>query len=309
MAREDQRIEQEAKAAADRVVQEEALAVAKSVAQEEVRARVSVHPLPGAVLEFLVEQWLKLMMLIHVKRGVASDAWKNALEAMDQLIWSVQPKDSSDDRRKLATIVPPLIKRIGAGMEAAGIEHEVREFFFAELMKIHTRIMGAPMKGKDEAAAAPAVASAAAAAPDFTSSVTIRNPYGAGEVQVSASELAEADSAANASHRGYGSSDANYPDDLKQGDWVEFKVAKEGENEAGKEERRPVRLIFVSPRKTRYIFSDRGEKEYIECTRSELTRRFRTGEALYMEEEPEVPFFERIMGGVISKMRGAPAAA
>jgi len=302
MAREDQRIEQEAKAAADRVLQEEALAVAKSVAQEEVRARVSAHPMPGAVLEFLVEQWLKLMMIIHVRRGPASEAWQHAIEAMEQLIWSVQPKDTPEDRRKLATIVPPLIKRIGAGMEAAGIEHEVREFFFAELMKIHTNIMSAPMKGKGEA---PAQASAATPALDFTSSVTIRNPYGAGEVQVSASELAEADSAANASHRGYGSGQADYPDDLKQGDWVEFKEAKEGE----KEERRPVRLIFVSPRKTRYIFSDRGETNYIECTRSEITRRFRTGEAVYMEEEPEVPFFERIMGGVISKMRGAAAPA
>jgi hypothetical protein len=305
MAREDERIQKESQQAAERVLQEEALAVAKSVAQQELQARVSVHPLPGAVLEFLAEQWLKLMMLIHVKRGVTSDAWKNAIEAMDQLIWSVQPKDNSDDRRKLATIVPPLIKRIGAGMEVAGIEHEVREFFFAELMKIHTKIMGAPLKGKDDAPAAPVDAGAAAAALDFTASITIRNPYGAGEVQVNASELAEADSAANASQRGYGASKANYPDDLKQGDWVEFKITKEGEQE----EVRPVRLIFVSPRKTRYIFADRGEKEYIECTRSEITRRFRTGEAVYMEEEPEVPFFERIMGGVISKMRGAPAPA
>jgi hypothetical protein len=262
--------------------------------------------MPGAVLEFLVEQWLKLMMIIHVRRGAASEAWQHAIEAMEQLIWSVQPKDTPEDRRKLATIVPPLIKRIGAGMEAAGIEHEVREFFFAELMKIHTNIMSAPMKGKGEA---PARASAAAPALDFTSSVTIRNPYGAGEVEVSASELVAADSAASAARRGYGSGEADYPDDLKQGDWVEFKAVKEGENADGKEERRPVRLIFVSPRKTRYIFSDRGEKEYIECTRSELTRRFRTGEAVYMEEEPEVPFFERIMGGVISKMRGATAAA
>lgn len=306
MAREDQRIEQEAKAAADRVIQEESLAVAKSVAQEEVRARVSAHPMPGAVLEFLVEQWLKLMMIIHVRRGPASEAWQHAIEAMEQLIWSVQPKDTPEDRRKLATIVPPLIKRIGAGLEAAGIEHEVREFFFAELMKIHTNIMSAPMKGKGEA---PAQANAATPALDFTSSVTIRNPYGAGEVQVSAAELVAADSAANASHRGYGSGEADYPDDLKQGDWVELKVVKEGEKEDGKEERRPVRLIFISPRKTRYIFSDRGETDYIECTRSEITRRFRTGEAVYMEEEPEVPFFERIMGGVISKMRGAAAPA
>src|SRR6185369_14255588 len=86
MAREDERIQTEAKAAADRVLQEEALAVAKSVAQEEIRVRVEGHLGPGPVLEFLVEHWIKLMILIHVRRGTQHDAWHHALEAMDQLI-------------------------------------------------------------------------------------------------------------------------------------------------------------------------------------------------------------------------------
>jgi hypothetical protein len=70
-----------------------------------------------------------------------------------------------------------------------------------------------------------------------------------------------------------------------------------------------VRLIFVTPRKTRYIFCDRGQKEYIECTRGEVVRRLRAGQSVLMDEEPEVPFFERIMGGVLSKMKGAAAPA
>ena len=73
---------------------------------------------------------------------------------------------------------------------------------------------------------------------------------------------------------------------------------------------RPVRLIFITPRKTRYIFRDRSEKDYIECTRARRSsRRLRSGEAVLMEEEPEVPFFERIMGGVISKMKDIAAPA
>jgi len=295
MASEDRRIEQESRSAAERVMQEEALAVAKSVAQQEVSARVQVYPLPGPVLEFLIEQWLQLMMIIHVKRGVASTAWKNAIEAMDQLIWSVQPKESHEERRKLAQMVPALLKRIAAGLNAAGIDEEIRERFFAELMNYHTRIMMAAAKG---AAAEPGAAAPASipSALDFTPSITMKNPFGAGNVQVSEAEL----SAADAPQYGRGARGANYPEDLKQGDWVELK-------EAGTEERRPVRLIFVSPRKTRYIFSDRGEKDYVECTRSEITRRFRAGEAAFMEEVPDVPFFERIMGGVVSKMGGAAA--
>jgi hypothetical protein len=303
MAREDQRIEDASKEAADRVLREEAMAVAKSVAQEEIRARIENKLGPGAVLEFLVEQWIKLMVIIHVRVGTTTDAWKNALEAMDQLIWSVQPKETVDDRKKMGTIVPPLIKRLNAGMEVAGIEHEVREFFLADLMKTHTRIMSTPLRGKDAPPEAPAAAPVESL--DFSAKLAVKNPYGAGEVQVASLDLDfsdDSDSTPVAPVRETGS--VVNPDRLKQGDWVEFIQVVED-----KEQRQPARLIFVTPRKTRFIFADRAEKEYIECTRAEITRRLRTGEAVYMDEEPEVPFFERIMGGVMSKIKGAPAPA
>ena len=239
MAREDARIEKEAQAAAERAMQEEALAVAKGAAQEEVRARVAGRQLPGAVLEFLVEHWLKLMMIIHARRGPASDAWLHAIEAMEQLIWSVQPKDSAEERRKLAAIVPPLLKRLAAGLEVAGIEHEVREFFFAELMKAHMKIMSTPLKGKGaaEPATPPPPEAAPAAALDFTASITVRNPFGGGEVQVQELEVAHGAAKVDA-----------LLDGLRQGDWVEFVPAEK----EPQEQRRPARLIFISPRKTRY---------------------------------------------------------
>lgn len=288
MAREDERIQKESKAAAERVLQEEALAVAKSVAQEEIRARVEGHLGPGPVLEFLVEHWIKLMILIHVKRGTQHDAWHHALEAMDQLIWSVQPKDTQEDRKKLATIVPPLIKRIGAGLDVAGVEHEVREFFFDSLMKAHTHIMSLPLAAKGAPPAAKAAVPEAVL--DFTAAVTVKNPYGKGEVNVKAEP--EDDDA----HHGHDVS----PDSLKVGDWMEFKIKSADGAEA---EVRPVRLIFVTPRRSRFVFCDRGEKEYIERTRAGMFNSLLNGEAVLMEEEPEVPFFERIMGGVIGKMK------
>ena len=291
MKHEDERIEAEAQAASERVLQEEALGVARIAAQAVVSERVQTVSLPGPVLEFIIEQWLKLMMLIHVKRGAGSEPWNRAIEVMDQLIWSVQPKESTEERRKLATTVPVLLKNVTAGLQAAGIEDEVRERFYTELMRVHTAILSAPPKG----AAAPMPATPPPITLDFTKSVTIRNPFGEGQVQVVA-ELDPEETVGNISRH------ATDPDRLAVGDWFEWK-------DAGVEERRPVRLIFMTPRKTRYVFRDRSEKDYIECTRSEIVRRLRSGEAVLMEEEPEVPFFERIMGGVISKMRGAAAPA
>jgi hypothetical protein len=124
----------------------------------------------------------------------------------------------------------------------------------------------------------------------------MKNPFGGGDVQV-----AGLDPEGTVDGTPRGRWDATNPDNLKQGDWLEFKTKAEGEEE----KRQPARLIFISPRKTRYIFADRGEKDYIECTRAEITRRLRSGEAVLMEDEPEVPFFDRIMGGVLAKMKGA----
>lgn len=293
MRREDARIEAEAREASERVVQEEALAVAKSAAQAAVSARVQSASLPGPVLEFIIEQWLKLMMLIHVKRGPASEPWNRSIEVMDQLIWSVQPKEGLEDRRKLATTVPVLLKSIAAGLQAAGIEDAVREQFFTELMRFHTAILSAPPKGV--AAPMPQAPKTPPAMLDFTASITIKNPFGDGQVQVRGLEGDPEETAVNIVRH------ATDPDALRVGDWFEWK-------KAGAEEPLPVRLIFITPRKTRYIFCDRNQKEYIECTRNEVVRRLRAGEAVLMDEEPEVPFFERIMGSVLSKMKGATTA-
>jgi hypothetical protein len=250
--------------------------VATGVAQEAVRTRLQSHNLPGPVLEFLVEHWLKLLLIVHVKRGPDSEPWKIALEAMDQLIWSVQPKATLQERRQLASAVPALLRRLSAGLQSLGAEDGVRESFFAELMKYHTELLA---NGKSKAGAGE---QSRYQAPEFTGSITVRNPFGAGDVKVDAKAL---DFTAGAS----------LPSSLRIGVWAEL---REGDK------RQPARLIFISPRKTRCFFVDRTGKNYIEFTREEIVRRLRSGEVTLMDEVPETPLFERIMGSVIGKMRG-----
>ena len=73
---------------------------------------------------------------------------------------------------------------------------------------------------------------------------------------------------------------------------------------------RKARVLFVSPKKTRYLFSDRRGKDVIELSRAEIVRRLRTGEVVRLDEEPPEPLFDRFMHGVIGKMKsGAGKAA
>jgi len=380
IAEEDQRLAKETEVAAKRIEQQESLAVAKASAQDEIRARVRPGKTWRPAVAFLVQHWIKFLLLIHVKRGKDSEVWKTAVETMDHLLWTVEPKKTLDERNKLAAMVPGLVKRIGAGLKAAGVEDGVATRFFDELIKRHTEVIGpvnkaaeaaaaaaaaaaatpakpesaaaagavaapagaavgkepvpagskdesgkAPPAGKQPAAApaaktgtAPAKAAtgkpAAAAKPaepastelDFTASITVKNPFGGGgDVQVEEMDFtggaAPAPAPAGGGRAKRGPSDADLTDKMADGTWVEFKEKNPDNEEVT---RRPAKLSYVSPMKARYLFIDRSGKTVLECSRAELARRMRLGDVVVMDE---APLFDRIMGGLVSKMRGAPA--
>ncbi|MGQ0579181.1 MAG: DUF1631 family protein [Betaproteobacteria bacterium] len=145
---EDRRIDEETRAAARRIEQIEGLAASKTMAEFEIKTRVQDSKLPRPVHEFLVHQWVKSLLIVHVRRGQHSDAWKNSLETMDMLVWSVEPKHTPEERRKLATVVPELTKRLGAGLKIADVEDAIVERFFSDLKKLHAEVMGTGGEGE-----------------------------------------------------------------------------------------------------------------------------------------------------------------
>ena len=306
VAEHDQQVEVETRVVAQKVEQTENLAVAKTAAEDEVKVRVQAHKLPGAVLEFLVEHWLRYLLVAHAKSGRGGADWKEAIEAMDQLIWSVEPKNTPEERRKLAASVPALVKRIIAGLQALGTADEVREKFFGELMKIHAESIG--HKDKDKKAPAPAVGEKTAPQPtlDFTAPVTVKNPYGEGEVKVSGLDFTAAPAPNDIKGRKAAMVSllsVEPPANIAMGDWVEFRP-KEADAQ-----RRAAKVLFITPKKTKYLFSDRQGKDVIELTRPEIVRRLRTGEAVRLDGPPEEPLFDRIMNGMLGKLKSpAPAA-
>jgi hypothetical protein len=368
---EDKRLDQETQAAAKRMKEEENLALAKAVAQnaikERLRGRVSSGRVPRFVVSFLVQHWIKFLLLVHVKRGQDSDAWKSSLEVMEQLIWSVEPKETLEERRKVAAVVPGMLKKMGAGLKGAGIEKAATDRFLEELMKRHAEVVGKeeapaepppapeapaakPAAGAAPAAPVPPAAPPAAAAPkpaapaaaagkapaarpaaaapapaapgkaaarpapakpakapaaeedvdlDFTADITVKNPFGGGEIQVKQVDFADLPTASPTQARSL-LKDAELTEHLIEGCWVEVREkSKEDDTVAN----RPARLSFVSPMKSSYLFVDRNGNTVLECSRAELARRYRLKEVVDMDE---APLFDRIMTGLVGKMKAAP---
>src|SRR6185503_20693513 len=162
-------------------------------------------------------------------------------------------------------------------------------------------------KDKEKKAAAAAAAEKAGPPPtlDFTAPVTLKNPYGEGEVKVTGLDF----TAAPAPNDVKGKKAAMVsllsvepPENMAMGDWVEFRPKEDGAQP------RATKVLFITPKKTRYVFSDRQGRDVIELTRPEIVRRLRTGEAVRLDGAPEEPLFDRIMGGLVGKLKkSAPA--
>jgi hypothetical protein len=308
---EDKKVEEVTKVVTQQVEQSETLAVAKSAAEEEIKVRVQAHKLPGMVIEFLVEQWRKLLLVVFARHGGSSAEWKQAVEAMDQLIWSVEPKKTPEERRKLMMAVPGLVKQLLAGMQRVGTPPEAKQAFMGELMKVHTQNMD--KKGAEAASEKAPEKPAEPAKPvnlDFSAPVKVANPYGDGKAEVEVVSLdftpPPPPSATPAQRKAAQMSALSVepPADMEVGIWVVFTTADEKTGDV----KRNAKLIFITPRKTRYVFSDRRGKDMLELSRVEIVRRLRTGEAKRLDGEPDEPLFDRIMGGLVDKLKSAPAA-
>jgi Protein of unknown function (DUF1631) len=323
---EDRRNEEEARVAArdaaKRVEEMENLAVAKRSAEVEVGSRVRAHKLPGPVREFLVQQWLKLLLLLHVKEGKESQAWKDAVETMNLLIWSIEPKSTPEERRKVAEVIPGLVKQLVVGLKAAGIKDDVRTQFFAELIQYHKQAITAP-PGEGKPESAPVAQAERTTAPeqqtpsprevkaadsgslDFTAPITVVNPFGDGDVKVDSLDLdftALEASGAGGARPQRDSGIAYQLAKLTVGTWVEFRET--GDPSV----RRQARLIFVTPRKTRYLFAvDRAVREIIQCTAGEISRRLRVGDLVFINEPRVESLFDRVMKGLVGKLRATAA--
>ena len=93
----------------------------------------------------------------------------------------------------------------------------------------------------------------------------------------------------------------NLPANLTAGTWVAIRAKSE------KDPPRLAKLSYVSPLKSRYLFVDRHGKNTLECSRTELGRKFQLGELIITKEVPEPPLFDRLTEGLVSKLGGPKA--
>lgn len=246
--------------------QEKQAAAARS-ASKAVSLRLAGEQVVALVGSFLEQRWTPVLTLAYTIEDGRPGAVDNATRAMDDLIWSVKPKATQEQRKALIKRLPGLLTTLNKWLDATGWQDAERLQFFAALADCHATIVRAPIELSPERQLELAVE---AAQQDALRRIAQEQ---AGAVE----EQAPLDPA-SAAVAG-----------LERGMRVEF---------SGALGVRKVRLAWVSPLRTLFIFSGARRQEAFSLPAERLLDAFRTGSIRVLAAEG-------VVGRVLTQAVGA----
>ena len=292
--------------------QELAAIEAQEAAEDAVASRARDAGVPEVVRTFLCETWTAVLARAHLDGGTEGSPWREAMTTMDDLVWSTRPKASREERERLIQLLPSLLKRLRAGMEAANVAQTVREQFLSQLVKCHANAVSAGFA--ETGSASPPAQKETAVVLHFPKREPASEPVklqiltpAHGEVEVEEitigpvgwveEEEAGANQLASPPRVGIDEDMAReVVAALKPGMWVEFR-------HTGMEPL-AAKLKWISPLRGAYLFCDRQGKRGATMPREKLEAAFRIGTARLLDE---APLSDRAVDNVISTLKQAAA--
>jgi len=109
---------------------------ARKLVMQRIEERILGREVDPFVKDLLADNFHKFMVLLVLKEGPGSKAWKQAINTIDVLLWSVQPHEQKGDRDRLDTINPRLLNNLKRALRIASMDAEAIETKMEELQEI-----------------------------------------------------------------------------------------------------------------------------------------------------------------------------
>lgn len=293
--------------------------IARLVALAEIERRAAagvVESMPDFLIGFLRERWVAPLQQAHFREGEDGQAWQKAVQTMDDLVWSVQPKRTAEERKRLVGLLPGLLQRLYSGLQGIEWAPEAREAFLSQLVDAHAGAVKAslqpaspgagvvplgsispapapqpavkPVAAGGTAGIAPTVAAVAAvssgnpaaAQPPLSSGIpeTVSAVAPATGQSLTEATIAAERERASAARRPEAGSASRMVASLVRGSWIEFANEKNVWIRS--------KLAWVSPLRGNYLFTNRQGYKALAVSRDELIDRFRGNRARLVDIEP-----------------------
>lgn len=235
----------------NRALQREKFKQANICATNEVALRVGTGEVAAFVETFLENRWVKVLTLAYSVKDDKPHAIADAIKTMDELIWSVKPKITLEQRQEMVNRLPVVLSRLNKWLSLIKWEDADRMQFFADLAECHAAIVRAPLD----------------LTPERQLEMAVEVAQKAAERRIEKRALAE-----------QGVETEIAPDDfvdvvanLERGIWLQF-TKKDGSTHN-------VRLAWVSPMRSLYIFTSSQKEKSFSVSTEELEQNFRDKKA------------------------------
>jgi hypothetical protein len=272
--------------------------IAVAVSRAEIEKRIEQYPVPNFLATFLRQRWSGALEHVYLQDGEESDAWGQGVATLEDLVWSVQPKKTSEDRRHLIALLPSLLKRMSGGLQSVPWPTADREQFMSNLVEAHA----AAVKPSLAAVALPTAAVAEQAKAEAEVAKAAGDDVAAARAEALALAMTQAEPAPVEPEPEV--LDDEYLEiarSLDRGMWIEFE-AEDGQLAFAK-------LAWVSPLRGTYLFTNRQGQKALSMTAEELAERFRHDQARLVEAEPLIDrAFSNMMTQMNDKFADVPAA-
>jgi hypothetical protein len=242
--------------------------LARMVAEEEVSRRLAVRQwVPPAVRTMLERDWMRALTDVHAVEGEGSGTWQGFMLTMDDLLWSVEPKCTSEERKRLVTMLPAMLRHLHDGLHRAKTEDADRDAFFGSLVDCHAAAVKAGLRGI-------AIVPDTPPPPPPVEPVSIESEViPAGDVQVEEIRLktSRGSQVRNVFTR------TGVWTNLQRGTWVEFTRPSHEPMRA--------RLTWISPNKGVYLFTNpMSEASALSVSPEALAEQMRLGQARVLDD-------------------------
>ncbi len=232
---------------------EQALETADELIHERIEALSAEQAVAPFLLPFLTTQWREVMARAWMDEATRAQNYALTTKTMEQLIWSIQPKTSADERRELVAILPDMVRQLNVGLDTIEWNGKPRATFTRRLISTHTLAirLTQPM-------------------PLDTGSAALDDREG----QVAMQQLEDRRAA-----RQFGSQD-NFDaqaQSFKRGMWFDVSI------EQGTHIR--CRLSWVSPMRTRLLFTNRDGFDAFVRSEREVSAMLRLGRMRVLDNE------------------------
>ncbi|MEX1237547.1 MAG: DUF1631 family protein, partial [Pseudomonadales bacterium] len=249
---------------------------------QKINERVLGRELHEFVQEMLEEPFHKFMVMLVLKEGPGTNAWKQAINTIDVLLWTVQPHEHEGDRQRLETVNPRLLNNLRKAFRIAQLQADEIDQLITRLKEVQEESFGEAEVPIDDGQEADGELDLERAQHDSDEKAQAREAHSTDilEPEPVPEELGDDDP------------HVQQVDNLHVGVWVEFL----GEDDVSVRCKLAARISAID----KYIFVNRQGVKVVEKTRHGLAQELKDGTVKVISDGL---LFSRALESVIGNLR------